>query len=841
MNPRCIVTTNYDNLLENAFNNKGIFLDVIEKEEDLPYAHTNQMIIKMHGGFKYNNFVLKEDDYLNYSTNFTLIENYIKALFARYTVLFVGYSFSDPDTKQIFNWVRTILKEDQQRAYIINPTDKYSTQLSDYYKNMGINVIFADRYSDIPTKATERTTWILDRIIQPRFTGLAKINEVFKRYSIFNYVPAEYISDLISKYYLCYYENNRLIFNQKNISDYALMTEYFESEKLQKKYPSIIETLRKSSINAVVFDDGRSLTNKNRKEFEISNTLPDVSIFENFDFSSVRQVISSVSNVSPLHIAYCHYYLNDDLKCYEILECEAKKQLLSGDFDRYILTTNNKIRIGKRLKNHAVIPTDTILKIINEIDNDEQQGVYADYFHIANDNQMLLDLVDFRVVYRRMNGVIDLCRKADGESRKTYTMFVGERGHERLEEYVVDFYKCIQYNFILLEFYTEILNIFALFIDSIMLSHSMYKEEIPKDETGQANVIVALKELSRFDVMIILRYISSDELTNVIKKHKISKLRFSDEAISYIKTVLANLNSCFQTITRTRRFLMTYRKIFILLNNIEMDQELCDLILNAVHMIVRNPDALFECDELVIFISNHFMNKRHIFSEEDLSRLIVELCYTITQNSNVGADLLKNLIFIFRDVSIDKVIEFKIQDASLFYAALPLELLTFIHIISTIDFQKQITEKVNKHLEEDKRDIKVYYYALINDVISPNPSAEDSLYKEGQTKRKNVESVYYPNLAISYSASLYFEDKLLDKERFVSVIKRDKSLALLVDPSNYDYESLNPDALLYLTNSALDKISKNEIAHKEIAKKLKAYLMEDWNDRIAKIYVKYFS
>lgn len=59
INPRYIITTNYDNLLEQAFNDSGIFLDIIEKDSDLPYAHTEHMLIKMHGGFKYNNFVLR--------------------------------------------------------------------------------------------------------------------------------------------------------------------------------------------------------------------------------------------------------------------------------------------------------------------------------------------------------------------------------------------------------------------------------------------------------------------------------------------------------------------------------------------------------------------------------------------------------------------------------------------------------------------------------------------------------------------------------------------------------------------------------------------------------------
>ena len=41
-------------------------------------------IIKMHGDFEHDNFVLKEDDYLSYSENFKLIETYIKSLYDRF-------------------------------------------------------------------------------------------------------------------------------------------------------------------------------------------------------------------------------------------------------------------------------------------------------------------------------------------------------------------------------------------------------------------------------------------------------------------------------------------------------------------------------------------------------------------------------------------------------------------------------------------------------------------------------------------------------------------------------------------------------------------------------------
>ncbi|MBX4266217.1 SIR2 family protein [Clostridium estertheticum] len=151
LKPYHIVTTNYDELLEEAARNKGMFYDVVSKDKDLPYTLNNKMIIKMHGDLKNKNIVLKEDDYLSYFNNFKLIQNYIKALISTYTILFVGYSISDINVKYIFQWVKDILGNDFQQAYFLKVDDsKKNDQIEfDYYKNRGINILY---YSEINGK-----------------------------------------------------------------------------------------------------------------------------------------------------------------------------------------------------------------------------------------------------------------------------------------------------------------------------------------------------------------------------------------------------------------------------------------------------------------------------------------------------------------------------------------------------------------------------------------------------------------------------------------------------------------------------------------------------------------
>ena len=161
LRPRHLITTNYDDLLEKA-QQEGQRASVIKpytfirRDDDLPYALTDEYIVKMHGDWDLMNFVFKEDDYLNYSRNFPLIESFVKGIFSSHLVLFVGFSFSDPNLKQIVNWVKEILGSNFQPAYLfqLNPPKPYEAV---YFREKGIKpVVFDEAISSYLEEADER-------------------------------------------------------------------------------------------------------------------------------------------------------------------------------------------------------------------------------------------------------------------------------------------------------------------------------------------------------------------------------------------------------------------------------------------------------------------------------------------------------------------------------------------------------------------------------------------------------------------------------------------------------------------------------------------------------------
>lgn len=105
LKPKYVITTNWDNLLEKTVSSNGLFYDVIKTEADLIKSNLPKKLIKVHGSFDTHNIVFKEDDYLNYSINNPIFDNFLKHILSTTIVLFLGYSYNDSNLKQVIKWI----------------------------------------------------------------------------------------------------------------------------------------------------------------------------------------------------------------------------------------------------------------------------------------------------------------------------------------------------------------------------------------------------------------------------------------------------------------------------------------------------------------------------------------------------------------------------------------------------------------------------------------------------------------------------------------------------------------------------------------------------------------
>lgn len=199
LNPCHIITTNYDDLLEQAaiYNNKQYY--VVAKDEDLPLNQGEKMIIKMHGDFVNNNIVLTENDYYDYRRNFPLINAFLLSLFATKVVLFVGFSFNDINLKFILRHVSSALGNKMQRVYLLADRNRDPLAYS-YFKNKSIQLLSIPESVSSAIIQNQKIEIGDEKSLQERSRSLYLALSLLRSYNPNFESIVDYAIDALSKY-----------------------------------------------------------------------------------------------------------------------------------------------------------------------------------------------------------------------------------------------------------------------------------------------------------------------------------------------------------------------------------------------------------------------------------------------------------------------------------------------------------------------------------------------------------------------------------------------------------------------------------------------------------------
>ncbi len=150
-----VLTTNFDFLLERAYNNVGKpYLPVVD-EDLMPFGRTDgeTRILKMHGDLHHPSLmVITEEDYDKFSKLRESMFQEVTYILSHHSVMFVGYSIDDPDIRQIWSLVKTYFGEFRRPAYalLVEPTE---TQVQTYIRRGVTRVVSLPRgcmtYGDV--------------------------------------------------------------------------------------------------------------------------------------------------------------------------------------------------------------------------------------------------------------------------------------------------------------------------------------------------------------------------------------------------------------------------------------------------------------------------------------------------------------------------------------------------------------------------------------------------------------------------------------------------------------------------------------------------------------------
>nr|VFK23157.1 MAG: SIR2-like domain-containing protein [Candidatus Kentron sp. MB]VFK28338.1 MAG: SIR2-like domain-containing protein [Candidatus Kentron sp. MB]VFK74210.1 MAG: SIR2-like domain-containing protein [Candidatus Kentron sp. MB] len=174
-------TTNYDRLLEHAFEEAGKVVDLKLSQENLVHTRPGRDVVlyKMHGCVTQpHEAVIAKDDYEQYEKERPLFVESLKGDLIGKTFLFLGFSFTDPNIDYILSRVRILLGANVREHFCVMrrpqpPEHPTPEQQAEYDYEMrktalhhtdllrfGIETVWVDEFSDIEPLLTALSSFV---------------------------------------------------------------------------------------------------------------------------------------------------------------------------------------------------------------------------------------------------------------------------------------------------------------------------------------------------------------------------------------------------------------------------------------------------------------------------------------------------------------------------------------------------------------------------------------------------------------------------------------------------------------------------------------------------------
>ena len=306
--PNSFITTNFDDLLEKSAIQNCQSFKAIACDNEVSEINGDKYILKIHGDLQHKNIVLKEEDYLNYSENFKLIETMLKSIFSTNTVVFIGYGLNDYNIKLILNWTKSLLKDHFNEPIFIYTDDKVlSNEELAYQDSRGLKVIkYYECIDDNNFKIDffSRYKIVLQKIIEYSdysAKGKNKIelfNLLFSLLEPLDKLNALKPQDIHSKLYpyAIVEQNGNIFINSNEINIFEYFIELNKMDQNQREKENLVHNcLEKYNVILSTFSKARIYSYKNNNTIEhiqnTNNKFAD-SICLSFDYCAMDKYIS---------------------------------------------------------------------------------------------------------------------------------------------------------------------------------------------------------------------------------------------------------------------------------------------------------------------------------------------------------------------------------------------------------------------------------------------------------------------------------------------------------------------------------------------------------------------
>ncbi|HEM6115681.1 TPA: SIR2 family protein [Streptococcus suis] len=498
--PKHIITTNYDTLLEDQFSKGVLKYDVLTADADIPYAKSNQFLIKMHGDFQNKNIVLKEDDFTDYHKNFPMISNLLKTLVMNHTILFIGYSLSDNTFNALYRLIQSYFDKDAKESFLYT-TDKISNIERDYFKRKKINFITNNTEESLNKVQTnyrfELTKDFLENLIANSDNKSRDSESLMNNLRFLDRLKYIRINDFIN---YSNFESRLLYFN----GDLRILNH--SESKITIEHGSELATLLDSKSNVIKFLDFKL---KEDKVFEKNSfLLPAFTLYKDKEYALAKAKFRELAN----------------------------RAFGDKDYFNYLIAEFNFLKIIDEIDDEVSIEIPVVQKdlksitksLMNSTIGDEKKAIEYFYSNILN----------FNFLYEKLNIIDDYFDKIRYES---YNQRKGGKSWNNLifncYMEVNDLFLFINSNCLCVEHYNLYKMVINRYFEILLISFSnqkYYEENSDNNDLDLFSTSSQIEKFDRDDIEIILSALDSKKLKLFKDIYNINKIKLTEDAEEFL-------------------------------------------------------------------------------------------------------------------------------------------------------------------------------------------------------------------------------------------------------------------------------------------------------------------
>ena len=627
LNPCHIITTNYDDLIEQELSKEFLQYHIIREDKDIPQMACPNTLVKMHGDYVTDNIVLTEDDYYNYKENFPLTRAFVQSLFASKLILFVGFSFADLNLKFILNELKNILSDKMQRPYLLSCDEpSYATKL--YFVKKGVNIVYiseadVDLLNDGKYQSKDlsgiglHTNKLLYAI--KNYSAIPQDNLALYLYS--RIVP--YMSEMRSfgdglQYF---FPKMRLHWNAHS-SGLQTFTDYFKQlakdlatneakRKFLRENPAInLRTLMKLAYYNYLFEiDGLTILDakfiENIKDFKAST----LDYIHQFDSAKVNQIVKKLRvrrityTIEDLELPYTLYTLGDAYSAYKLYGDLLTEYWNKKKYILYFICRHNMWAIRYCVCNQLWLNDKYDEDKEIELASSTNLDTILAKLPIESEVKMILqDMISYRSIGDRTLHTVHL-KEEIYQQRKN-----AENGGGSINSFIPN---------LMSQFYRESLFSWANFI--IWDNNAYFKQLSENNALGILNSFATpsssmfggygrntrICALDAFMLESLIFSIDHKRLREIIKGYDIKTLSFSQKGVNYITSCLDGL------LEKTENMFVDEKLFFAPLNN---------LLLIISKAKDERIDSVKIYDVVVKYLNNQYYNRQ--FESDILMQII---------------------------------------------------------------------------------------------------------------------------------------------------------------------------------------------------------------------------